>query len=124
MFKDRSWGRLWEREVSWFLDLVLPVPFQRVGGSAAQEREDFAWDFACRIEKSREGTMRAPPSPPACLSRALSRDMNLAVLSAQPFCLFLAGYQCCLMDVFPFLSWLCTIILFSMHHQLPVTEQF
>lgn len=25
---------------------------------------------------------------------------------------------------FPFLSWLCTIILFSMHHQLPVTEQF
>lgn len=60
---------------------------------------------------------KAPPS------NCSQQENGLGCPVCQPFSLFLAGYQCCLIDVFLFLSWLYTIILFSMHHQLPACDR-
>lgn len=61
----------------------------------------------------------AKPPPSHCSQQ----ENGLGCRVCQPFSLFLASYQCCLMDVFLFLSWLYTIILFSMHHQLPACDR-
>lgn len=97
----------------WPLDFVFPTSFWRECGTNE--------DFTCRSEKYREGTAyssaKAPPS------HCSQQENVLGCPVCQPFSLFLACYQCCLMDVFLFLSWLYTIILFSMHHQLPACDR-